>query len=225
MRARSAAASSPTAAFLVPHGSILSDQGSPRLQKCAIMKAAPVCEIRNPLLEKERNFRPRRRRAFDDQDYEQPPRDFGAAPRFSRPRFEEPSGPPVSAIVKWFKSEKGFGFVELSDGTGDAFLHASVLGRNGIAAVQPGDTLEVRVAQGQRGPQVTEVLSVDTSTGGAVARPPRTGGFAPRSDRPVLEATMQENGTVKWYNATKGFGFIVRDGGGKDVFVHASALQ
>jgi cold shock protein len=32
-------------------------------------------------------------------------------------------------------------------------------------------------------------------------------------------------GTVKWYNATKGFGFIVCDGGGKDVFVHAAALE
>jgi CspA family cold shock protein len=32
-------------------------------------------------------------------------------------------------------------------------------------------------------------------------------------------------GTVKWYNAAKGFGFIVRDAGRKDVFVHASALQ
>ena len=186
------------------------------------MKAAPVCEIRNPLLEKERNFRPRRRRAFDDQDYEQPPRDFGAAPRFSRPRFEEPSGPPVSAIVKWFKSEKGFGFVELSDGTGDAFLHASVLGRIGVTAVNPGETLEVRVAPGQRGPQVTEVISVDTST--AAPPRPRTG-FRPPSDRPALEPTSQETGTVKWYNAMKGFGFIVRDDGGKDVFVHASALQ
>ena len=173
-------------------------------------------------MEKERNFRPRRRRAFDDQDYEQPPRDFGAAPRFSRPRFEEPSGPPVQAVVKWFKTEKGFGFVELSDGSGDAFLHASVLGRLGVTAVQPGETLEVRVALGQRGPQVTEVLNVDSST--AAPPRPRTGGFRP-AERSPLEPTSQETGTVKWYNTTKGFGFIVRDGGGKDVFVHASALQ
>ena len=36
---------------------------------------------------------------------------------------------------------------------------------------------------------------------------------------------MHEMGTVKWYNATKGFGFIVMDGGGKEIFVHASALN
>ena len=179
-------------------------------------------------MEKERNFRQRRRRSFDEPEFEPPPRDFGAAPRFSRPRFDEPSGPAISAVVKWFKPEKGFGFVELTDGSGDAFLHATVLGRGGVTAVQPGDTLEVRVAQGQRGPQVTEVLSVDTSTGGA-PRPPRPGagaGFRPAGgDRAPLEVTSQEAGTVKWYNVMKGFGFIVRDGGGKDVFVHASALQ
>ena len=173
-------------------------------------------------MDKDRNFRQqRRRRSFDEPEFE-PPRDFAAAPRFSRPRFDEPSGPAVSAVVKWFKPEKGFGFVELSDGSGDAFLHATVLGRSGVTAVQPGDTLEVRVAQGQRGPQVTEVLNVDTSTGGA----PRPAGVRPAGgDRMPLEPTSQETGTVKWYNAMKGFGFIVRDGGGKDVFVHASALQ
>ena len=175
-------------------------------------------------MDRDRSFRPRRRRSFDEPEFEPPPRDFGAAPRFSRPRFEEPSGPAVGAVVKWFKTEKGFGFVELSDGTGDAFLHATVLGRGGFNEVNPGDTLEVRVAQGQRGPQVTEVISVDTSTGGAVARPPRTG-FRPDAEREPLGPTVEEIGTVKWYNATKGFGFIVRDGGGKDVFVHASALQ
>ena len=171
-------------------------------------------------MDKDRNFRQRRRRSFDEPEFEPPPRDFGAAPRFRTPRFEEPSGPPVSAIVKWFKPEKGFGFVELADGSGDAFLHATVLGRIGVAAVNPGETLEVRVAQGQRGPQVTEVLNVDTST--ATAPRPRAS-FRPESE--PLGPTVEETGTVKWYNATKGFGFIVRDAGGKDVFIHASALQ
>ena len=32
-------------------------------------------------------------------------------------------------------------------------------------------------------------------------------------------------GTVKWYNAVRGFGFIIMDSGGKEVFVHASALN
>jgi len=153
---------------------------------------------------------------------------YGSAPRYgSGPRFEEqPSGPPVKAVVKWFRADRGFGFVELADGSGDAFLHASVLGRIGVQSVETGETLEVRVAPGQRGPQVTEVLNVDSSTA-APARPrsgPRPGGGG-GYDQPPLEASSQEAGTVKWYNATKGFGFIVRDGGGKDVFIHASALQ
>jgi len=173
-------------------------------------------------VERDRGFRQRRRRGFGDDDFEPPPRDFGASPRFGGPRFEQPSGPPVEAVVKWFKPERGFGFVELKDGSGDAFLHASVLGRIGVEAVQTGETLEVRVAPGQRGPQVTEVLNVDHSTA-APARPPRPGGgFRPEAP---TGPSVQESGTVKWYNAAKGFGFIVRDGGGKDVFVHASALQ
>jgi CspA family cold shock protein len=170
---------------------------------------------------RDRNFRQSRRREFDDDGYEPHLREFGASPRYSTPRFETPSGPPVRAVVKWFKPERGFGFVELADGSGDAFLHASVLERNGVNAVQPGETLEVRVAPGQKGPQVTEVISVDSSTAAPSAR--RTP-FSP-ADRGLSETVVEEVGTVKWFNAQKGFGFIVREGGGKDAFVHASVLE
>jgi len=139
------------------------------------------------------------------------------------PESEDPSEPPARGQVKWFNPAKRFGFVELSDGSGDAFLHVSVLSRLGIETVQSGETLELRVAPGERGPVVIEVMAVDSSTAVAFNRP-RTSSPSPY-DQAVSEASVQETGTVKWYNAVKGFGFITRDGGGKDIFVHASALQ
>jgi cold shock protein len=179
--------------------------------------------IRKFVLERGRDFRQRRRRVVEEDSFDQLPSKSDVPLRFAEPQFEEPSGLAVQGKVKWFNPSKGYGFVELSDGSGDAFLHATVLGRIGSSAVQPGETLELRVAPGQRGPQVTVVISVDSSTA-APSRPPRAS-FRSPSDRPASEVSVQETGTVKWYNATMGFGFIVRDSGGKDVFVHTSALR
>jgi CspA family cold shock protein len=54
--------------------------------------------------------------------------------------------------VKWFNSEKGFGFVEFTDGSAEAFLHISAVERAGHSALEPGTTLIVRTGQGQKGP-------------------------------------------------------------------------
>src|SRR3954451_5922112 len=176
-----------------------------------------------PVSSRDRDFRPTRRRGFDNDNFETPRRGFGSTPGSSAQRFEPPAGPPVQAVVKWYNPDKGFGFVQLADGSGDAFLHVSVVERSGLGSVPPGATLEVRAAPGPKGPQVTEILSVDSST--AQQEPLRRA----RPERPMYppadQAATEESGTVKWYNAMKGFGFIASDRGGKDIFVHASALE
>jgi cold shock protein len=169
---------------------------------------------------RDQDFRHSRHRDIDADTYHPQPRAFGTRPRFNRAPIEAPSGPPVSGVVKWFSPEKGFGFVELSHGSGDAFLHGSVLTQGGIAAVQPGETLEVRVCPGHKGPHVTEVVSVDSSTATPVASR-RSSAQATTLNGPSVE----ETGTVKWFNAERGYGFIAPNSGGKDVFVHISALE
>src|SRR3982074_3316831 len=128
---------------------------------------------------RDRDFRPARRRGFDDDNFEPPRRSFGSSPQFGAQKFEAPAGAPVQAVVKWYNPDKGFGFVQLADGSGDAFLHASVVERSGHGSVPPGATLEVRAGPGPKGPQVTEILSVDSST--AQQEPPRHA----RPERPV----------------------------------------
>lgn len=130
-------------------------------------------------------------------------------------------------MVKWYNAEKGFGFVELADGSGDVFLHVNTLQASGYQGVGPGMTLQVRVGQGQKGRQVDQVLSIDEST----AEPHRDAHGARRrteraSPREVdLSSAIEMAGIVRWYNPDKGFGFISPSAGGKDVFIHATALE
>jgi len=158
---------------------------------------------------------PRRRRHEDDSS-------ISFIERISEPGyFQQPAtvtADAVDAEVVWFNASKGFGFVKLSDGT-EAYLHIRVLEAAGSRGVSEGARLKVVVEEGSRGHQVAQVLEISDHM-------PRTPANARRAGAPTGETGVQleSEGTVKWYNAEKGFGFIAPDNGEKDVFVHATAL-
>jgi CspA family cold shock protein len=70
----------------------------------------------------------------------------------------------VAGRVSWFKLDKKFGFVELPDGKGNAFLSADVLRRAGYVSVPAGTTMRVEVEELGGKPRVVDVFGIDTAT-------------------------------------------------------------
>jgi cold shock protein len=124
-------------------------------------------------------------------------------------------GVAVEAFVKWFNATKGYGFVELSDGRGDAFLHLKILRETGRQTLPSGAKIRVVARAGSRGAEVVRVVEVDPRS--AMERSSRRSTVDP-------SAAFDLTGKVKWFDDTRGFGFVASDDFGRDVFVHSSTL-
>ncbi|MBS3885958.1 MAG: cold shock domain-containing protein [Firmicutes bacterium] len=62
--------------------------------------------------------------------------------------------------VKWFNAEKGFGFIEKNDGSGDVFVHFSAIQSEGFKSLEEGQEVEFDVVDGNRGPQAANVVRI-----------------------------------------------------------------
>ncbi len=120
-----------------------------------------------------------------------------------------------TGVVKFFNSQKGFGFIQQDGGGEDVFVHISAVERAGLEGLGEGQQLEFQLVD--RGGKVS---ASDLVVVGEVVE------VAKRPEAPQRELTGEKaTGTVKFFNSMKGFGFITRDDGQPDAFVHISAVE
>ena len=133
-----------------------------------------------------------------------------------------------TGTVKFFNQQKGFGFVVRDDGGEDVFVHISAVEQAGLAGLAEGQKMGFTLVD--RGGRISatnlqidgEPMPIDDKRGGGAGPGAGAGG----SGGPQRQLTGERaSGTVKFFNAMKGFGFIQRDDGQPDAFVHISAVE
>jgi len=131
----------------------------------------------------------------------------------------------VSGVIKWFDVAKGYGFIIPDkdlinvDDRGDVLLHASVLQRSGFQSALEGAHIFCVAKQGANGLQAIHVHSLDLS----MATPPVQ--TQPKRHENIVPTSGLERALVKWFNRTKGFGFLSRGSGTEDIFIHMEVLR
>lgn len=113
--------------------------------------------------------------------------------------------------VKWYKPEKGYGFLIPDDNSEDIFVHFSVLDAAGCQLVEAGDRIVCEIGPGKKGRQVNRIVEVKFAPG----RSKDFSDIGPRSLASYLESLEEIEGEIKWFNPMKRYGFVTPYQGGE----------
>ena len=130
-----------------------------------------------------------------------------------------------SGSLKWFDVARGFGFLVADGDAGDILVHFSVLQPHGRRSLPEGARIDCMAVRRDRGLQAREILSIDLSEAIEVPRPRTIAERGGERARLVESAGPFEAASVKWFNRLKGYGFLIRESDGRDVFVHMETLR
>ncbi len=126
----------------------------------------------------------------------------------------------IAGRVKWFDAAKGYGFIVPDSGDADVLIHVTVLRRDGFSAIREGARVVAEAQRRERGLQVFKVISVAEPEAGYAAALP-----AARTRAQATAIGGFEIVIVKWFNRSRGFGFLTRGEGTEDIFVHMETLR